>query len=108
MSTFTDEITQRLDTRILNLKREEERLGNARAALLLPTTSKRQVGGNRPRLSFDSSAKALEVIQAKPGISSADLGPAVGLSPTAGYRLVNRLLEQDKIVRGEHGGWYPR
>ncbi|HKE18516.1 MAG TPA: winged helix-turn-helix transcriptional regulator [Kofleriaceae bacterium] len=61
----------------------------------------------RPRGTGTRSKQALELVQARPGISIPEIAEAMGIQQNYLYRVLP-ALQKDGLVRKEGRGWHPR
>lgn len=111
MDTQTDEIREQMQRRLDELDTERERVASALAALGGGVAAVQVAGSIRRRHrggpTTSSEPKALEFIRANPGVTGSQLGPAIGLSLSAGYRVLNKLRGEGLVVELPMGGWGP-
>jgi winged helix-turn-helix DNA-binding protein len=61
----------------------------------------------RPRGSGTRSKQALELVQARPGITIPEIAEAIGIQQNYLYRVLP-ALQKDGLARKEGRGWHPR
>jgi CRP-like cAMP-binding protein len=61
----------------------------------------------RPRGSGTRSKQALELVQARPGITIPEIAEAIGIQQNYLYRVLP-ALQKEGLVRKEGRGWHPR
>lgn len=122
MTDFLDEKRKEIDTRLRELRPlvdEFHRLERAAAALAgvtgstrstQRTTPRRRGGGGgrrgRPRGSGKRAVQAQELVNARPGITIAELADAMKIKTNYLYRVMPALQSEGKI-RKEGKGWHP-
>ena len=79
-----------------------------------PSTRRARTGASKgtgrrgsPRGSGTRSKQALELVQARPGITIPEIAEAIGIQQNYLYRVLP-ALQKDGLVRKEGRGWYPR
>jgi hypothetical protein len=132
MADFLEEKKREIDKRLKELRPlvdEYERLQAASAALDGVPGSTGRSGGSqtpgrsarrartrgtagtgrrgRPRGSGTRSKQALELVQARPGITIPEIAEAIGIQQNYLYRVLP-ALQKDGLVRKEGRGWHPR
>jgi len=113
MSDFLDVKLKEIDDRLAELVEEKGRLEAARAALAgvgrggtrrrrgpAPGRRRRRRGG------ATRANQALELVQARPGITIPELAEAMKIKPNYLYRILPSL-KAEGAVRKEGKGWYP-
>src|SRR3954452_17862751 len=122
MTDFLDEKRKEIDTRLRELRPlvdEYNRLEQASQALAgvgaqaaarrrgprRATTGGRRRRG-RPRGSGTRSIQALELVNAKPGITIRELADTMKIKANYLYRVMP-TLEQEGNVKRRNGGWHP-
>ena len=126
MAGFIDSAVQDIDSRLKELKEEENRLLAARSALAgsaaarrgpgrpprsaSPSTSKttrRRPGRPRGRRGGNTrSAQALELVRSQPGITIPEIASAMKIEPNYLYRVMPKLTS-DGLVTRDGQGWNP-
>lgn len=111
MNTYSDELHGQLVERIGVLTDETERLTEARRILVGPDVTPQRKSARKivvapaPELT-GRQQQALALVGERPGITAAQIGPALGLHDLTGYGLVNKLAEHGLVTKRERG-WYP-
>ena len=92
---------------------EYERLQQAAAALAgvsdgggRATRSPRRRGRGRPRGSGTRARQALELVRARPGITSRELADTMGIHANYLYRVMPTLESEGQVVKRDKG-WHP-
>src|SRR5918992_1492413 len=122
MADFLDEKRKEIDARLRELRPlvdEYNRLEKAAAALSgvggaqRAATPRRRGGGGgaggrrgRPRGSGNRAKQALELVQAKPGITIAEMASAMKIQPNYLYRVMPTLESEGQVVKRDKG-WHP-
>jgi hypothetical protein len=121
MADFLDEKRKEIDARLRELKPmvdEYNRLEKAAAALSgvggtqRATGARRRAGGGnssrrgRPRGSGNRAKQALELVQARPGITIAEMAGSMKIQPNYLYRVMPTLESEGHVVKRDKG-WHP-
>jgi hypothetical protein len=120
MTDFLDKKRKEIDDRLRELRPlvdEYNRLEQAASALAgvgdgrrTTTRRGRRTGGRRrrgrPRGSGTRSLQALELVNAKPGITISELADSMGIKANYLYRVMP-ALEADGKVKKRQKGWHP-
>ncbi len=124
MAGFVDTTVKDIDSRLAELKQEVTKLEAARAALVgarrgpgrppgstrtrrTTRTSARRPGRPRGRRGGNTRAnQALELVISQPGISIPQIAESLKIEPNYLYRVMPKLVEDDKIRR-DGQGYYP-
>ena len=83
--------------------------GGGGGASTKPRTRKASKGGarrGRPRGSGTRGKQALELVQAKPGITIAELADQMGIKANYLYRVMPSLEAEGQVAKRD-GGWHP-
>ena len=127
MPEFVDSTVREIDERLRELREEATRLQAARAALTgararrgrpagsgrqgtrpapRPAASRQTTGTNRASGRNTRATQALELVQARPGITIPQLADAMKIQPNHLYRVLRRLASQGQVKR-DGQGWRP-
>lgn len=101
-TTYIDGLTETVDERLAMARTEIERLTAARDILVGTKRATRAVNGT-PELK-GNLALAYKTLSKSDGMHAPELGVAVGLAESAGYRLVRQLKERGLVAKHE-GIW---
>lgn len=123
MTEHSEALVDLIDVQLVAAQEEIAALERARASLLdssrktehrstprvrAPKAAPRARAKAAKRLPPNSNvARAYAFLLDHPGTEAAALGPALGLSPLAGYRLVNQLREMGAAEKRERA-WFPK
>jgi hypothetical protein len=125
MAGFIDAAVQDIDSRLKQLREEEQKLQAARVALTgavkrgpgrpprsetatpAPKRRGRRPGRPRgPRGGNTRSNQALELVRSKPGITIPQIAESLKIEPNYLYRIMPKLTS-DGLVRRDGQGWHP-
>lgn len=107
-----DGLVETIDAQLAERRAEMERLQEARNILTdtpkAASDNVRAIGSGKRRRTRakpgERMEQMIEVLRARPGIKVGEIGPAIGAEATYGYKAINRLKNESKVVR-EGDGW---